>query len=131
MLSDQAAGCARDADTVPAEPLPLRILPRGVRRVLVLRAFQRTLTLPLPSLDVEPRESVSLPLLLERWHAVRAEMGRVLNTVRADQPRYLHPILGLLTAGQMLAMELAQTAYHARRITARQTESLFPRPVTP
>lgn len=97
-----------------------RVLPRASRRVLVLAAFQRDTALPLPSPAIEPFGNVPLPELLERWGKSRAKLRRDLETTPQNEPRYSHPVLGPLTAGQMLELAQAHTAYHARQIKATQ-----------
>lgn len=100
-----------------------RVLPRA----LVLRAFGRDAVLPLPSPAVEPSGDVPLPTLLSRWEASRAEMRRVLASLQRDEVRYSHPVLGPLTATQMLDLARAHTAYHARQMETLQHEAVFPR----
>ena len=82
--------------------------------------------LPLPSPDIEPRGDVPLPELLKRWEAARAEMRGVLETLQGDEPRYSHPVLGPLTAVQMLELGETHTAYHTRQMERFQREVTFP-----
>lgn len=104
-----------------------RVLPRTLRRALVLRAFGRDAVLPLPSSTVEPNGDVPLPTLLSRWDAPHAEMRRVLDSLQRDEAWYSHPVLGPLTAAQMLDLARAHTAHHARQIGALQEDVEFPR----
>ena len=126
ILSDESVGRAQDAGAVQAEALMFRVLPRALRRALVLRAFSRDVVLPLPSPAVEPSGDVPLPALLSRWEASRAEMRRVLDSLQRDEARYSHPVLGPLNAAQMLDLARAHTAYHARQMEALQHEAAFP-----
>lgn len=124
VLSDESVGRAQDA--VQAEALMFRVLPRALRRALVLRAFSRDAVLPLLSPAVEPSGDVPLPALLSRWEMSRAEMRRVLDSLRRDEARYSHPVLGPLTASQMLDLARVHTAYHARQMEALQAGAGFP-----
>jgi len=124
VLSDESVGRAQDS--VKSEALMFRALPRALRRALVLRAFGRDAVLPLPSPAVEPSEDVPLPTLLSRWEASRAEMRRVLDSMQRDEARYSHPVLGPLTAAQMLDLARVHTAYHARQMEALQGGAEFP-----
>lgn len=127
VLSDENVGQARDAGAVKSEALMFRVLPRALRRALVLRAFRRGAVLPLPSPAVEPSGDVPLPTLLSRWDASRAETRRVLDSLQRDEARYSHPVLGPLTAAEMLKLARAHTAYHARQMEALQVGAAFPR----
>ncbi len=127
VLSDETLGRAQDAEAIKAEAPMFRVLPRAWRRALVLTAFQRNVVLPLPSPAVEPRGDVSLSKLLSRWARARGEMHRVLDTLPGDEPRYSHPVLGLLTAAQMLDLGQTHTAYHTRQIQGLQRDPEFPR----
>lgn len=126
VLSDETVGRAKDAGVVESEARMFRILPRASRRVLVLSAFRRDTALPLPSPAVEPRGDVPLPGLLARWEGIRTEMRLALDPLRGDEPRYSHPVLGPLTAGQMLELGRAHTAYHARQIEKLRRDPAFP-----
>ena len=119
VLSDETVGQAQE--TPAAEDPLLRVLPRAVRRALVLAAFKRDLALPLPSPGLEPSGKVPLPLLLERWEQSRMRMREALEAARLDKPGWSHPILGPLTALQVLTLAEVHTAYHAR-----QMERLLP-----
>ena len=116
VLSDETVGRAHNAAAVPSEAPMFRVLPRTVRRALVLSAFKRGAVLPLPSPAVEPTGTVPLPELLERWEHARAEMRAVLETAKGSETRWSHPVLGPLTALQMLTLEEAHTAYHTRQM---------------
>lgn len=104
-----------------------RVLPRALRRALVLSAFNRDAVLPLPSPAVEPRGDVPLSKLLRRWNRSRREMRRALDALPNDKPRYAHPVLGPLTAAQMLELAQTHTAYHTRQVEALQRDPAFPR----
>lgn len=54
-------------------------------------------------------------------------MRRALDTIRGDEERYSHPVMGPLTAMQMLTLGQAHMAYHARQMEALQCEEDFPR----
>ncbi len=127
VLSDETVGRARDTHAIEPEARMFRVLPRALRRRLVLSAFQHNLVLPLPSPNVQPREDVPLPALLARWDKARDEMRRVLDTLRPSETRYAHPVLGPLTATQMLELEQAHTAYHMRQKDKVQSLAGFPR----
>lgn len=126
VLSDETLGRAQDPEAVQAEAPLFRVLPRAWRRALILSALNRDTALPLPSPAVEPRRDVPLSKLLSRWARTRREMRRVLDTLPGDEPRYSHPVLGPLTAAQMLELEETHTAYHTRQIEALQRSPGFP-----
>ncbi len=129
VLSDETVGHARAADAaVETEALMFRVLPRAWRRALILRALNRNAVLPLPSPAVEPRGKVPLSELLTRWDAARGEMRRVLETLQGGhERRYSHPVLGPLTAVQMLDLGQAHMAYHTRQMEALRRGPSFPR----
>lgn len=87
-----------------------RILPRA----LILSVLRRDQALPLPSPGLEPLGTV--PLLLERWEQSRAKMREALEVADGDKPGWSHPVLGPLTASQMLTLAEVHTAYHARQM---------------
>lgn len=126
VLSDETVGRASEPGGAPAEERMFRVLPRALRRGLIIRAFARNMALPLPSPGVEPGEDVPLPALLARWDKARGEMKSVLDTLRGDETRWSHPVLGPLTATQMLDLEHAHNAYHGRQIKALQSQAAFP-----
>ena len=126
VLGDETVGRAQEPGAVETEAAMFRVLPRAWRRALVLRALRRDTVLPLPSPDIEPSEDVPLPELLKRWEAARAEMRGVLETLQGDEPRYSHPVLGPLTAVQMLELGETHTAYHTRQSERLQREVTFP-----
>lgn len=126
VLSDETVGHAREPGETQAEDRMFRVLTRAVRRRLVLSAFARNLALPLPSPGVEPREDTPLPALLVRWDRARGEMSGVLNTLRGDETRWSHPVLGPLTATQMLDLEQAHVAYHRQQMETVQRLPAFP-----
>jgi hypothetical protein len=53
-------------------------------------------------------------------------MRRVLDAIQGNERRYAHPVLGPLTAAQMLELGQTHVAYHARQIEALQRNMLFP-----
>lgn len=114
VISDETVGQKWPSDKTA--PDPLRLLPRSWRTALIEGAFRRNLTLPLPSPQMEPRGDTPLPALLERWAASRAEMRRALGAFGADDDAYAHPILGPLTAAQMLSLAQVHTDYHTRQV---------------
>lgn len=118
VLSEETMGRALEAGAVPTEEWMFRVLPRALRRVLVIGALSRDKVLPLPSSSVEPGGTVSLPVLWERWAAARMELACALNGMGRDECLFFHPVLGPLTAEQMLALGQAHTAYHTRQIEA-------------
>ena len=126
MRGAETVGRARPAEITDTEAPMFRILPRGVRFAMVLRALQRDMTLPLPTPDLEPTGNVPMPELFTRWEAEQREMRRVLETLQGNERRYWHPVLGPLTAKQMLDLAQVHTAYHIRQIKARQRDSAFP-----
>ncbi len=126
VLSDETLGRARDPEAMQAEAPMFRVLPRAWRRALILGALKRGVTLPLPSPAVEPRGDVPLSKLLPRWNRARREMRRALDTLAGNEPRYSHPVLGPLTAAQMLELSETHTAYHARQMEALQRDPAFP-----
>ena len=125
VLSDETVGQARGGRALVAEALPFRVLPRAWRRAMILSAFRHNVVLPLPSPEVEPREYVGMSDLLLRWDVARGDMARDLDTLRGDEAPYSHPVLGPLTALQMLELEQAHVAYHARQIKALRLQSAF------
>lgn len=127
VLSDETLGRAHDAGRVPTEALMFRVIPRAWRRALILRALKRNAVLPLPSPGVEPQGKVSLSELLSRWDAARAGMRRTLDTLDSRERRYAHPVLGPLTAAQMLVLSQEHTAYHTRQLEALKHDTAFPR----
>jgi len=127
VLSDETVGRAREAWSVGTEATMFRILPRALRRALVLRALRRDSVLPLPSPGVEPDGTMSLAESITRWEASREGMRRILDTLQSDEPRYFHPVLGPLTAGQMLELAQTHVAYHTRQMEALQRGAAFPR----
>ncbi len=127
VLSDETVGRAHEPGSVKNEAPMFRVLPCAVRRALILRALRRDFFLPLPSLDIEPHGDVPLPELLSRWEAARNEMRQVLNSMQSDERRYSHPVLGPLTAAQMLKLGQTHTAYHTRQIETLQSNTMFPK----
>ena len=79
--------------------------------LLILRALRRDVALPLPCCS----------------KAARAEMGRVLDTMQKDERRYAHPVVGPLSATQMLVLAGTHTAYHQRQMDALRRDAAFPR----
>ena len=114
VLSDETVGQA--SETPAAEDPMFRVLPRAVRRVLVLAAFKHNLALPLPSPGLEPLGKVPLPVLLERWEQSRIRLRGTLEAAQLDKPGWSHPVLGPLTALQVLTLAEVHTAYHARQM---------------
>lgn len=126
VLSDETLGRAHDAGKAPTEAAMFRVISRAWRRALVLRALDRDAALPLPSSGVEPGGGVPLTALLSRWDAARAGMRRTLDTLDSRERRFAHPVLGPLTAAQMLALSHAHTAYHTRQLEALRHHAAFP-----
>ena len=126
VLSDETLGQAQDPAAVKLEDPMFRVMPRAWRRALVLGALKRDVALPLPSPAVEPRSNVPLPPLLARWEAARAEMRRALDAMPKNARRYSHPVLGPLTATQMLELNETHVAYHTRQIEGLQRDPAFP-----
>ncbi len=123
VLSDETVGQAQE--TPASEDVMFRVLPRALRRALVLAALRRDAVLPLPSPALEPAGTAPLPALLERWDTARAGMRRALEVFPGGEPRWSHPVLGPLTALQMLTLSEVHTAYHTRqmeRTTGAQAE---------
>lgn len=127
VLSDETLGRAQDPEAMQPEAPVFRVLPRAWRRALILGALNSDIVLPLPSPGVEPRRDVPLSKLLPRWNRAHREMRRALDTLPEDEPRYSHPVLGPLTAAQMLELGQTHTAYHTRQIEALQRDPAFPR----
>ncbi len=126
VLSDETLGRAQDAGAVANEALMFRVLPRSVRRAMILSALRHDKVLPLPSTAIEPRGDITITELGKRWEAIRAEMRRELGALSLDERRYSHPVLGPVTAVQMLELEETHTAYHTRQIEALQQNKAFP-----
>jgi len=118
VLSDDTLGQARDEVAAIVEPLPFRIIPRSIRRAMVLGALRRDISLPLPSKEVDPVDDVELPRLLTRWDGARERMSLVLDRTGETEERYAHPVLGPLSAIQMLELDHVHVAYHGRQIQA-------------
>ena len=116
VLSEETVGRPIDAAAVPTEDAMFRVLPRPVRRFLVNAALNAGRTLPLPSADMEPNNNIALPDLWARWAAARSSLRAALDGMGAGERRFFHPVLGPLTAGQMLALGQAHTAYHVRQV---------------
>ena len=76
------------------------------------------ISLPLPSSDLEPCGNILLPDLLKRWEASHAVIALGLEDLHGDAGKYLFPVLGTLTAAQMLTTELWQISVDAA--TARK-----------
>lgn len=114
VLNDEAVGQAQETPT--AEDAIFRVLPRAARRALVLAAFKRDKTLPLPSPGLESSGTVPLPALLERWEQSRLSMHTALEAARGNKPGWSHPVLGPLTALQVLTLPEVHTAYHTRQM---------------
>ena len=126
-LSEETMGSALPEGDVKNEAPMFRVLPRALRRALILRALNRDTVLPLPSSDIEPGGDAPLSEWLQRWETARAESRRVLETLRPDEQRYSHPVLGPLSAAQMLELNSAHTAYHTRKMVTLRRNELFPR----
>jgi hypothetical protein len=47
--------------------------------------------------------------------------------MKCSETRYFHPILGRLSAMQMLELSETHTAYHTRQIESLQRNATFPR----
>ncbi len=126
VLSDETVGSARETATAETEAPLFRVLPRAWRRALILSALKRDFVLPLPSPDIEPGGNVPLETLLARWEDARGATRRVLEAMQSDERRYGHPVLGPLSASQMLDLSQVHTAYHARQIEKLQSSAMFP-----
>ena len=129
VLSAETVGRAQDAGKVKNAAPMFRVLPRALRFALVLRAMKRDVTLPLPSPAIEPISDAPLSEWLLRWEAAQTEMRRVLEAIREDEIRYSHPVLGPLTAAQMLELAEVHTAYHTRQLETLRRNKQFPRRV--
>ncbi len=127
VLSDETVGRARSAETVVSEPWMFRAVPRSWRRAWIIKALDRDVTLPLPSPDIVPSGNVPMPILCERWAAARREMRGALEVMNGRENRYSHPVLGPLTAAQMLELGRAHIGYHTRQMEMLQRGAAFPR----
>jgi hypothetical protein len=128
VLCDETLGRAREAGSVMKEAPVFRAVPRALKRALVLRALSRGAILPVPSPAVEPQGNVSLTELVSRWETARGEMQGFLHTLAEDETRYLHPVLGPLTATQMLELNETHAGYHWRQMNALLQRNAFPHP---
>lgn len=54
-----------------------------------------------------------------------------LDALSWDAAPYPHPVLGPLTAGQMLTLGQTHTAYHTRQMESLQRDPAFPAASTP
>lgn len=126
VLSDETIGQAQNPGALGSEGLIFRLVPPSWRFALVVRALKRNTALPLPSPEIEPSGQVSLSHLLERWDSSRAQMQQALATLQDHEKRYFHPVLGPLTAAQMLELGETHTAYHRRQIAAIRHDNAFP-----
>jgi hypothetical protein len=127
VLSEETVGRAREAALVGNEAPMFRVLPRSLRRALILGALRRGTVLPLPSPDIEPKGETPLPALMTRWQAARTELRQVLSTTQGNEKRYFHPVLGPLTVIQMLELCETHTAYHTRQLQSLQRSAAFPK----
>jgi hypothetical protein len=116
VLSDETLGRAVDSRVAEAEPVLFRVIPRSWRFALILDALNKNVKLPLPTPLVNPTGKVSIQDLLIRWERAREKMRADLNWLTADDRRYFHPALGLLSASQILKLVRVHTAYHHRQI---------------
>lgn len=107
------------------EPM-FHVIPRPLRRTLILGALRRDVTLPLPSPDMEPCGNAPRYELLSRWDLMRRNLRTILNAQRDGERAYWHPVLGPLTPLQMLVLGQVHTAYHARQIDSLQSTIGFP-----
>ncbi len=92
-----------------------------VRLQLVLWAMQRNISLPLPSPAVEPLGSTPWPQLQERWQAASSQMRDSLElpgAARRSSRPFDHPIVGALSAREMLRLNQVHNAYHLRQLKA-------------
>ena len=116
-----------DTAALPREPIGFRLVAARWRRALILRAFRRNIPLPLPSTDVEPqREALNAAGLAARWEDARRVMHGELAAYETDETRYMHRVIGPLSASAMLEVEEEHTAYHARQIESRRAHPSFP-----
>ena len=126
VLSDEAVGRVRAPEAMDEVPPPVRALPSGLRRRMILGALRRGVRLPLPSSDIAPGSGAPLASLLARWAAVREAMRGELEASEAGASPYSHPILGALTAEGMLELDEAHLGYHARQIEGLRRAASFP-----
>lgn len=94
---------------------------------MLLGAYKRNIALPLPPDGMEPKGDVPLLELSERWEASSAALGRDLEVLGDSLGNYSFPVLGSLTALQMLVLGQAHTAYHARKIEKIIRAPAFPK----
>ena len=106
-------------------PLP-RLLPRSLRRALILGALNRDLTLPVPSKELEPGTNASLPELYSNWETLTNGIRRFIEPLNGDEKKYTHPAMGPLTILQTLELGRVHTGYHARQIERLRKRSGFP-----
>lgn len=118
-LADAKLGAPSREAGLEREGALLRVVPRSTRFAMALRAFSRNVTLPLPSPDLDPTGVPSIAESLLDWERVHRQIAVALDTVDAGEPSYFHPILGPLSAAQMLELCHAHMAYHGRQIQDR------------
>lgn len=117
MLSDATIGKVVEN---PKPPRALfRLIPARWRLRLVIQAFGRDIRLPLPSPDVEPKGSISASELCNCWEESQLELRSVLTNVTENtkqQASFFHPVIGPMTATQMMDLNIAHRAYHERQM---------------
>lgn len=88
---------------------------------LVLWAMRCNIALPLPSPAVDPTGAQTWPQLQERWGKASSSMRDSLQAPRAarraNRP-FAHPIVGALSAREMLLLNEVHNAYHLRQLKA-------------
>ena len=126
VLSAETIGQANATEVTEQEAPLFRGLPRAARWAMILAALRNDKTLPLPSSAIEPQGNVPLGELLTRWETAQCEMRCVLDTLQGSERRYWHPVLGSLTAAQMLELGEVHTGYHTRQLEALQHNPAFP-----
>ncbi len=113
---------------VPAKPeaMMFRIIPPRWRFAMALSALKHNVVLPFPSPVLEPQGNERLSDLLFRWGMAHSAMEHDLSMLYGDESRYSHPVLGSLSAAQMLELGCVHTAYHVRQMEALQRDPAFP-----
>ena len=116
VLGDETVGRACEPGAPKQGMGQYRLVPRAWMRALALGVLNHNIVVPLPLPELEPAEYVALPELFRRWDSARLETRRVLEGVAPGQTPYSHPVVGPLTAVQMLDLEEAHTKYHMRQM---------------
>ncbi len=103
-----------------------RLLPQSLRRALILGALNRDLTLPVPSIELEPGSNASLPELYSNWEIVSNDIRNFIEPLNGDEKKYTHPAMGPITILQTFELGRVHTAYHTRQIERLRNRSGFP-----